>query len=578
MNQYFSKYFQRHCRLKHNGNIAIEIIGSGSDHGPSHKHNNENKRAATATSTPINHHSERKQMKFDGNANTNFSSKDLVSNSNINENINSNKNNNLSISQDDINVKVNDDDNNDDGIRLDNREVGAASTSTPPPPMLNKAKTKRYKCHNCPYVTDSKSQFLYHKSFHKPRGEPFQCSYCSYNVTKRHLLNQHIKMHIAENNKNESTDTSIKKSNEVEAIDLTTASSTRTVVVKRAADILDGHVPEVVNTNVERQIYFCNLCPARYLSLKEIKTHLNFHLEQNANKCEACTYSTANESYLNEHKIVHTTYYQEKTKEFLVKYKTNVDYIQPELKEVNDLKFTSEPYWIVPYKIGDLDDMIVSSIVPISKSCDVNANAKSNTDDVIEPKKITRQFLKINPHHQLKMKESVVQVTETNEINEDIPKFNELNEKNEIYEKCPYCPFSTTVPLNLKAHILHHYIVSGVECSFKCVHCDFSINDSIKLHEHCKLHFTALNSSDKVSLFTNYDNLKIGYYPAEQSTDGTALEDDNDNDDDEDNLDMNQLDVTDKSNDKFELVYDSDKIYKNLNEPELNDEKILINI
>ena len=56
-------------------------------------------------------------------------------------------------------------------------------------------KGKRYKCMFCPYVTDSKSQFLYHKSFHKPRGEPFKCNFCSYNVTKKHLLNQHMKMH-----------------------------------------------------------------------------------------------------------------------------------------------------------------------------------------------------------------------------------------------------------------------------------------------------------------------------------------------------------------------------------------------
>ncbi|XP_039279826.1 LOW QUALITY PROTEIN: uncharacterized protein LOC111050663 [Nilaparvata lugens] len=54
---------------------------------------------------------------------------------------------------------------------------------------------KRYQCSGCPYVSNSKSQFLYHKQFHRPRGAPFKCTMCSYNVTRRHLLHQHLRVH-----------------------------------------------------------------------------------------------------------------------------------------------------------------------------------------------------------------------------------------------------------------------------------------------------------------------------------------------------------------------------------------------
>jgi len=44
-------------------------------------------------------------------------------------------------------------------------------------------------------VTDSKGQFLYHKQFHIPRESLFKCPKCSYNVSHKHLLHQHIRVH-----------------------------------------------------------------------------------------------------------------------------------------------------------------------------------------------------------------------------------------------------------------------------------------------------------------------------------------------------------------------------------------------
>jgi len=39
---------------------------------------------------------------------------------------------------------------------------------------LEDAAAKRFKCAACPYVSDSKSQFDYHRQFHRPRGAPYR--------------------------------------------------------------------------------------------------------------------------------------------------------------------------------------------------------------------------------------------------------------------------------------------------------------------------------------------------------------------------------------------------------------------
>ncbi|ODM93032.1 putative zinc finger protein [Orchesella cincta] len=56
-------------------------------------------------------------------------------------------------------------------------------------------KEKKYHCVVCPYVTNNLSQFQYHKQCHEPRDYPFKCHRCTFNVSvKLHLL-QHLRLH-----------------------------------------------------------------------------------------------------------------------------------------------------------------------------------------------------------------------------------------------------------------------------------------------------------------------------------------------------------------------------------------------
>lgn len=55
---------------------------------------------------------------------------------------------------------------------------------------------KRHKCTECPYETNSKSQYMYHEQFHRTTVDtPYKCPECNYSVSKRHLLHQHLRVH-----------------------------------------------------------------------------------------------------------------------------------------------------------------------------------------------------------------------------------------------------------------------------------------------------------------------------------------------------------------------------------------------
>lgn len=69
---------------------------------------------------------------------------------------------------------------------ITNSEILPASSSA----------TKRHKCTECPYETNSKSQYMYHEQFHRlPADTPYKCPECNYSVSKRHLLHQHLRVH-----------------------------------------------------------------------------------------------------------------------------------------------------------------------------------------------------------------------------------------------------------------------------------------------------------------------------------------------------------------------------------------------
>ncbi|EFX74789.1 hypothetical protein DAPPUDRAFT_30674, partial [Daphnia pulex] len=97
------------------------------------------------------------------------------------------------------------------------------------------------------------SQYVYHRQFHRPRGAPYKCSQCSYNVSRRHLLNQHLSVH-------------------------------------------DGG---------GKKLHFCAHCPARFLVETELLIHQRFHGVKLAFRCDVCSYTARQENHLLAHWKVH---------------------------------------------------------------------------------------------------------------------------------------------------------------------------------------------------------------------------------------------------------------------------------
>lgn len=303
---------------------------------------------------------------------------------------------------------------------------------------------KKYKCQFCPYESNSKSQLQYHSSFHNQKSfvggddtEVFSCKYCTYTVSRRHLLLQHLKMHGNEG-------------------------------VDDAVDLTEENVENVkINqTSPSRLIFFCRHCPARYLSKTEIDNHLNMHDAGHVHKCRLCSYTAATESSIQAHLTVHSTYYQEKTKEFQRKYQTDPDHPMPRIEpevQPSTSNTTQEQSWVV-----------------------------------VAPPPLPPTLLKTL--HDQKM-------------------FSLLS----LLTKCKFCPFNAETPDALQAHLVHHKRFSGKEFPCKCEHCDYGTSTIPLLTEHLKLHFLFIQNSrtdlmtnatnatteKTIAFYTNYDQLEL---------------------------------------------------------------------
>ncbi|XP_055643534.1 uncharacterized protein LOC129779831 isoform X2 [Toxorhynchites rutilus septentrionalis] len=188
---------------------------------------------------------------------------------------------------------------------------------------------KRYQCEACPYVTDSKTQFSYHKSFHKPRGDPYKCNICSYNVTKKHLLIQHQKTHAEKVSPTVPTpsvtlipptgngELSLVMGNETKSSGLTPA-EILDLTKKMRDEVSITPASESTATKMtvdEKIVYYCSFCPARYLDESEIVIHQNRHTQKEKYRCELCSFSTCDESTVSTHNNVHSIHYHKGTEE-----------------------------------------------------------------------------------------------------------------------------------------------------------------------------------------------------------------------------------------------------------------------
>lgn len=175
---------------------------------------------------------------------------------------------------------------------------------------------KKFRCVICPYVTNSKSQYTYHRQFHKPRGGQYTCTQCSYNVSKRHLLHQHLKVHginVTSHKQNGEVIFLDEMTDEIEEV----PSSASTLDAQSFADI---PLVWVSKNGKFSKMFKCRYCPHVNLRKVNIQEHEKMHSirEKNPNstrlndiehRCTECNYVCNNAGVLSSHSKVHQGLY-----------------------------------------------------------------------------------------------------------------------------------------------------------------------------------------------------------------------------------------------------------------------------
>lgn len=163
--------------------------------------------------------------------------------------------------------------------------------------------TKRHRCIECPYETNSKSQFMYHEQFHRlPADTPYKCPECNYSVSKRHLLHQHMRVHGITSKKNE-------MDSELEAS-----------MSYKIENKMDGNLDEIPYVwvsakNEFHKMYKCRYCSYVNTQKCKIPNHEKIHCIVFGNneillyKCLDCKFTCDSAGRLTEHAKTHGEVY-----------------------------------------------------------------------------------------------------------------------------------------------------------------------------------------------------------------------------------------------------------------------------
>lgn len=375
--------------------------------------------------------------------------------------------------------------------------------------LLNQ-KPKRFQCNECPYGSPCRSQLENHTAIHR---ETSATNTQRQSATTKPQLCEQNNVHIDE------------KQQTSEEIDITDEETAAAIDLRTVSN--------------EKWLMFCQYCPARFLSERDINVHRKMHASWFPYRCSACTYTSRQESYIETHAVVHSTEYQDKTKAMLADFKVHDSYLQPSLSTVRLDEIPDQELWIVAeYRKGlpktapeteatdlDLDDVITSSKVPnkiynpsnvvdrLQNPAAVQTTVKETDSIPVNATFSSKGTIPSPPPHaqkQVSPQPSSSSTSIRTTIEKQILKIQEFRSKSiaettnstpsrsssssrsqENEEKCPHCPFTTRKANVLKDHMYGHICVSGLENLINCDHCDYSVADEPALKQHVRLHFTS---------------------------------------------------------------------------------------
>ncbi|XP_071449130.1 uncharacterized protein [Hetaerina americana] len=346
--------------------------------------------------------------------------------------------------------------------------------------------SKRYSCVGCPYVSDSKSQFLYHKQFHRPRGvAPFKCSFCSYSVSRRHLLHQHLRVHGVSVPANMRED------------DLRSNAETlkRPTVSRISQPVLDtsrlSDVPLVWVSRAGKfqKMFKCRFCPHVNVRKINIQEHEKMHKQRKASplnprqgqsiqgmdssqnnsprvgasphKCPQCNYSCNNAGVLSAHAKVHLDSYG--------KVYCLVDVNRADEDQIAELEANSMLSSV------DQSESDAGGIAIGGASGIVSGNTSSNVGGIPPGIGNGSGGGRVSPEEDLA--ECAPEVP-------DVPDSAVESSDGRILHFCPSCPARFVFERELVIHRRFH----GIRLPFKCEACSYAARQRPHLLAHLKVH------------------------------------------------------------------------------------------
>lgn len=239
----------------------------------------------------------------------------------------------------------------------------------------------------------------------------------------------------------------------------------------------------------DKTLYFCPYCPTRYFGRDSIQTHLKTHSSFAPYRCQLCSYSARQESFLVTHTAVHSQLYHEKTEEMKKRNIISTEFAPQENRKVEK---DGVCRWVLKSPLQPNADTTSRQGMAASTSSSNKATVDSSK------KKLDLQMERLK-----EMQQQQQQQQHQQQMN---------NSGGSVKEKCPNCPFGAADVVELRQHIQKHISVSAVESMYTCDHCDFSCAVQQELSEHVLLHFAAMHkgtAGDGLQFYTYYNQLEL---------------------------------------------------------------------
>lgn len=387
------------------------------------------------------------------------------------------------------------DQSNDDSIAISFNQLSQVDPSEASP-----QKIKRHVCEHCPYKTDNKTQYLYHKQFHRPNpSAPFKCNICTYWATMQHLLTQHMRVH-SESAESEQTE------------------SPKNGAPKQFFEFFDDKgVPEKISIIYVKKgedtvkMFKCEFCPMMNKKKANVRVHQKMHgvvINDGRYACSYCNYQCLNQGGLTNHMKVHqknldhelfNRYGDQSPRRFYESFEEESTVVRRRTTSYFCFKCPA-----IFKTAGDLEnhEKFHSCSLPLKCTyCDYRAKHKPH---------ITQHLAVHTAEYKAKRKasqpmnasSSKLPLEETSEENKEVvpPKKIDqmlLLEASELkaalrktgdaaanLHKCIFCPasfFKTAI-------LVYHVSLHGSEGEFKCGQCDYAVNRADNLRIHSLVH------------------------------------------------------------------------------------------